>query len=115
MKKFNRFAKGSAVYTCKCCGHRTRDTGEGGAMVGACDLCYDLSGFENSLMDGFQNGWSKATMETIINNIQELKAKGANYRIWDTLLLAVINVCEERMLAQEAMDDVNYVGHPTHY
>lgn len=48
----NRFTKGSGVYTCRCCGYRTRDTGRGdNECVEMCADCYDLSGEENHLND----------------------------------------------------------------
>lgn len=49
--KFNRFTKGTGVYTCDCCGRRTRDTGDG-AMNGICGMCYELAGYENLIQDG---------------------------------------------------------------
>lgn len=50
MKKNNRFAVGSGCYVCKGCGYRTRDTGIG-ANVGLCELCYEIGGWENQMMD----------------------------------------------------------------
>lgn len=47
MKSNNRFQAGSGVYTCRCCGHRTRATGGDGAGVQLCDLCFDLAGWAN--------------------------------------------------------------------
>lgn len=39
MRTTNRFTKGSGVYTCRCCSHRTRDTGGDGVGVELCELC----------------------------------------------------------------------------
>lgn len=64
----NRFTKGSGVYTCRICKHRTRDTGGDGAFNGACDLCYDLAGEENHIMD------HKATYDSVENVRAMLKA-----------------------------------------
>lgn len=49
MKTNSRFTKGSGVYTCRVCGHRTRDTGGDGAGVKLCEVCYDLAGEENHI------------------------------------------------------------------
>lgn len=47
----NRFKQGSGVYVCRICNHQTRDTGGDGASNGACDLCFDLAGEENHILD----------------------------------------------------------------
>jgi rubrerythrin len=47
---YNRFAKGSGVYTCAVCGKRTRRTGDG-AGVGLCEKCYEYATWENSHSD----------------------------------------------------------------
>ena len=50
--KANRFAKGSGVYKCGCCGRSTRATGRGdNEFVGLCADCYDLGGIENEISD----------------------------------------------------------------
>lgn len=46
-----RFQKGSGVYTCRCCGHKTRDTGGDGSDERLCDLCFELQGEVNHLSD----------------------------------------------------------------
>lgn len=52
MKNANRFAKGSAVYTCGCCGRQTRSTGRGdNEHARLCADCYDLGGVENEISD----------------------------------------------------------------
>ena len=51
MKKNNRFAKGSGVYTCSCCGKRTRKVDADSADLGICFLCYDAGGWENEHRD----------------------------------------------------------------
>lgn len=65
----SKFAKGSGVYTCRCCGHKTRSTDRGdNENVELCADCYDLSGFENQISD---NGIETLT-EAEINNIRVL-------------------------------------------
>lgn len=51
MKASDRFAKGSAVYTCLSCGKRTRETGSGESDNHLCVACYDESGEENYHLD----------------------------------------------------------------
>jgi hypothetical protein len=46
-----RFQRGSGVYTCRCCGHNTRDTGGDGSGVRLCDTCYELAGEQNHIGD----------------------------------------------------------------
>ncbi len=48
-----RFAKGSAVYSCRCCKRKTRATGNNdNEHVRLCVQCYDLAGIENAVLDG---------------------------------------------------------------
>lgn len=48
----NRFIRGSAVYSCRCCGRKTRQTGRGdNENVQNCAECYDLGGIENEISD----------------------------------------------------------------
>ena len=53
MKTHNRFAKGSGCFSCRCCGKKTRNTGDNGGC-GLCPLCFEISSCENTLSD---NGW----------------------------------------------------------
>lgn len=48
----NRFKKGSAIYTCMCCGKRTRATGHSEENNGLCADCYNCGGDENAVADG---------------------------------------------------------------
>lgn len=48
----SKFRRGSGVYTCHCCGHRTRETGNDESLLGLCAYCYEEGGFENELADG---------------------------------------------------------------
>lgn len=44
----NRFAKGSGVFECACCGGRTRQNNDPSAThAGLCDECYELAGYDN--------------------------------------------------------------------
>jgi hypothetical protein len=47
----SRFQRGSGVYTCRSCGHDTRDTGGDGSGVRLCDTCYELAGEVNHMSD----------------------------------------------------------------
>jgi hypothetical protein len=51
MKKNNRFAKGSGVYTCQYCGKRTRETGSGESYAHMCLACWEDGGQENCHSD----------------------------------------------------------------
>ena len=97
--KFNRFTKGTGVYTCGCCGRRTRDTGDG-AINGLCSTCYDLAGFENSIMDGYQSELTKNEIQLIIRMVQKVYSNGGQ-REWDALLNQVVAICEERIAMGE--------------
>jgi hypothetical protein len=53
MKPANRFVKGQSVYTCTCCGRKTRQVGTGDCEnVEMCFDCYELTGIENGYNDG---------------------------------------------------------------
>lgn len=53
MSATNRFARGSGMYVCDCCGRKTRSTGCGdNENAGLCAECYDLAGIENAISDG---------------------------------------------------------------
>lgn len=49
MRKNDRFGRGGC-YTCKACGRKTRETGDG-AGVGMCDPCFDLASYQNQISD----------------------------------------------------------------
>lgn len=58
VSKFQRNYTGKSTYICKCCGHNTRISSEGGqdaAGVGCCEFCYEVAGQENLLQDGYIN------------------------------------------------------------
>ena len=46
-----RFQKGSGLFTCICCGKRTRDTGHDGALNSVCEYCHEVGGWGNMLSD----------------------------------------------------------------
>lgn len=52
MKRKSRFTRGSGCYTCRACGKRTRETGEGESSIELCIRCYDDAGLENNHSDG---------------------------------------------------------------
>lgn len=75
----SQFKKGSAVYECRVCGHRTRDTGGDGADVRLCSICWDLSGEENSLSDtgAFYGSTAEVTSLMVALNQQCKKGETA--------------------------------------
>lgn len=80
------FVKGSLnqVYTCRCCGRRTRPTGTGdNDGVQLCEQCYALAGEENHLLD---YGEFYGTGDEIRRNIAEIASKGGNVQPWSELL-----------------------------
>lgn len=58
----SKFRRGSGVYTCRCCGHRTRETGHCESGVELCALCYEIGGLENQISDGHDED-GKAAVE----------------------------------------------------
>lgn len=46
----SHFQRGSAVFTCRSCGRKARDTGDNGQLT-LCTECFELSGYTNSLSD----------------------------------------------------------------
>lgn len=50
VSKFQGGHKG-AVYTCRICGKKTRETGDGESSVDACAKCYYEGGLENEHSD----------------------------------------------------------------
>lgn len=93
-RKANRFAKGSGVYTCRCCKHDTRATGGDGADVGLCDTCYELAGYDNLIQDS--GDLTKGDIENIIGMIAFIKKRNNGCEYWDDLLNTVIKICEAR-------------------
>jgi len=73
----NRFARGSGVYTCGCCGRSTRATGRGdNEHVGLCAECYDLAGYSNAVSDHGADDLTDRDRAEIARLLAELKAKG---------------------------------------
>lgn len=83
MRDSRRFARGSAVYACRCCKRNTRATGRGdNEHILLCAECYDLGGEENHLSD---NGKFYSSKEEILRLIADVAAKGGNASCWDEL------------------------------
>ena len=57
--KMKRFQKGSAVYTCKDCGKKTRETGYGESDLRMCAACFVVSSAENTHSDQGHGGGLK--------------------------------------------------------
>jgi len=68
----NRFARGSGCYTCRACGRRTREVGDG-AQVQLCEPCYDLAGWQNSISD---NGPTEDSLEACRTATKTILSKG---------------------------------------
>lgn len=51
-KQNSRFQQGSGVYTCKCCGKQTRETGACESQVEMCLACMEEAEAENAEQDG---------------------------------------------------------------
>jgi hypothetical protein len=84
----NRFARGSGVYKCRCCGRGTRATGRGdNENIEYCAECYDLGGEENHLQD---TGKFYAGPREVLRLIAVVADKGGNASVWDTLKSAAI-------------------------
>ena len=91
----NRFKLGSGVYTCRCCERKTRDTGGDGSMVGNCDICYDLAGYQNMIWDNNIDSITKSDIENILCMVDSIYSRGG-VRYWDDLLEDIAKICKER-------------------
>ena len=94
-----RFQRGSGVYVCRCCGHKTRSTGGDGAGLGLCDTCFDLAGEENHLSDTDKLYSSPAN---ILAMIAAVEAKSGNLTLWADLKAAAL-----ASQALSAVDDLD--------
>lgn len=48
----NCFAPGSGMYSCTCCGRKTRQTDPEAAQHRQCAECWELAGLQNQILDG---------------------------------------------------------------
>jgi hypothetical protein len=79
----SRFAKGSALYACRCCSRNTRATGNNdNEHVRLCVECYDLAGEENHLSD---NGTFYGSAAEVLGLIAAVESKGGNASCWADL------------------------------
>lgn len=76
MKTTNRFAVGSGVFACGCCGRKTRSTGGDNDDLGLCEQCYDLAGYSNSVSDHGADSLTQRDRDEIASLLLELKTKG---------------------------------------
>lgn len=81
----NRFQVGSGVYTCRCCQHRTRNTGGDGAGVQLCDLCFSLAGEENHLSDSGCLYESRENVKAELAALDKRNGAGTAERVWPTV------------------------------
>ena len=84
----NRFLRGSGVYTCRCCGRKTRATGRGdNENSGLCAECFDLAGVDNEISDGQSTVAERANL--IVTLSQIIACKGGDLSDFADLLTAV--------------------------
>lgn len=81
----NRFARGSGMYACRCCGRNTRSTGRGdNEHARLCVECFELAGYENLLTD--QGELSVDEASYVLGMIGSLaEHKDADLSNWDEL------------------------------
>jgi hypothetical protein len=75
--KRNTFSRSAgSVYSCDCCGRKTRNTGAQSIGSRTCPQCFDLAGIENEISDGYTTvDAERAKIDTLI---AEIRAKGGN-------------------------------------
>ncbi len=83
-----RFQRGSGVYTCRSCGHNTRDTGGDGAGVRCCDICYELAGEENSISDTGKTYGSAESVANMLAALDRRNGAGTAQRLFPTVCTA---------------------------
>ena len=94
MAKHDRFAKGSAVFTCACCDRKTRATNGDHAQNGLCAICYDLAGIENAFSDyGKDQAFSEYGVEArkLLDKLYTMGGKVGNWQG----LMADLDACEK--------------------
>lgn len=74
MARKSTFVKGSSTFTCNCCGHLTRWTGEQGVDSKTCPLCWDLAGYENMEQDGYMTEEDGKHVTSIFLELKEKRA-----------------------------------------
>lgn len=98
----NRFATGSGMYACRCCGRNTRNTGDNGDVL-LCPECYELSGQENHISDtdgelyGSAEG-VKADLDALAAHVGEAKAR----KLFPTVYEAVEDALRLKAAVEEA-------------
>lgn len=81
MKNASHFQRGSGVYTCRVCGHRTRATGRGdNENVELCADCFDLAGLENQVSDGEP---LSAAQQVEVNHVAPIINRRAGREVWN--------------------------------
>lgn len=86
--KSSRFAKGSGVYTCNCCGRQTRSTGRGdNENLKLCAECYELAGYDNQVSDYGVDSLTPNQLAEIRQLINTITSKGATV---DPVFLALL-------------------------
>lgn len=72
----SRFSRGSGCYTCRCCGRKTRATGNNdNEHIRLCVECYDIGGIENGISDGHYEGQELIEMEAEIERLKKIIIK----------------------------------------
>lgn len=93
MRNASTFGKGSGVFTCRCCGRRTRQTGRGdNEHTGNCAECYDLAGEENHLSD---EGRLYGSVQYVLHLIGAVREAGGDTSSWDDIENYCLDALEE--------------------
>jgi hypothetical protein len=82
-KHFERGGRG--VFTCGCCGRRTRETTSDNPET--CGPCYELAGLENGVADGHPVSDYVSDAKALY---AEIASKGGKYDFWTDLGPAVL-------------------------
>jgi hypothetical protein len=84
MRKFNRFQPHTSVFTCRCCGRKSRETARNSGAGDICGQCYDLAGIENEISDGHCTAAERKG--EVLALTRELSAAGGSLEEWVDLL-----------------------------
>ena len=81
----NRFVRGSGLYQCRCCGRKTRSTGNGdNEHIQLCVDCYDLAGYDNAVQNG--EALTASEKSDVHNLVAHLVTLGADVSNWKSLV-----------------------------
>jgi hypothetical protein len=78
MRNNSRFQRGSGVFTCTCCGGRTRDTGVQSIGSELCADCYELAGMDNACNDNRTTPEQEGYTKEIEQRLAKITKRGGN-------------------------------------